>query len=136
MKSSDSYAPSAPRPKSAPIRASFGKQTGQAAAAMRPPKRLVDGDAVADREIRQAPFGFRFLGTAPCVGARDDRRDAALVELSDHAVQLACVLAAHGAVQSPVEHDHGEVLWLLHRERPMATSDGVEFERGNGLSGF
>src|SRR6266850_811384 len=37
MKSCDSYAPSAPRPKSAPISASFGKQTGQAAAAMTAP---------------------------------------------------------------------------------------------------
>src|SRR6267143_1867122 len=37
MKSCDSYAPSAPRPKSAPISASFGKQTGQAAGAMTAP---------------------------------------------------------------------------------------------------
>src|SRR5260370_1476453 len=38
MKSCHSYALSAPRPNSAPSRASFGKQTGQAAAAMIPPK--------------------------------------------------------------------------------------------------
>src|SRR5712691_947980 len=227
MKSCDSYAPSAPKPKSAPIKASFGKQTGQAAAAMIPPKlpifsryvfifhsdrrlgfsarwivlrerkvdrlrdlaemrareqhgrdrrpveravglhqeqprlgeerrlldpgrgdaaagrdvqtplaRLVDGYAVADGEVRKTPLRACLLGALFRIGAGYDRRNAALLELSYHAVQLARVFSAYRAVQAAVEHDHRKILRLLRGERPAAPADGVEFERGNGLPGF
>src|SRR6266849_9047274 len=101
-----------------------------------PLPRLVDRYAVADGEVRQAPVRFGLLGALFRVGAGDDGRDAALVELADHAVQLARGLAAHRAVQPAVYHDHGEGLGLLRRERPVAAADGVEFKRGYGLTGF
>ena len=89
----------------------------------RPQARLIEIDAIADGQIVEAPFFFGLRGAVFFVAADDDDVHAFTGEFLGLFVQVAQIHRTDRAMETPIEHHHGEVFRRLIRQVPGATAN-------------